>query len=59
MKVKNYKLMYLYGAWITAANIYAETDAEAIFDAEDELKNKRAKQLRYALWDGNRMVKEF
>ena len=34
-KIKEYRLMYLWGAWITEARIYAESDEEAIYDSDD------------------------
>lgn len=54
--MKEYRLMYNFGAWITSARIYAETDREAIFDANSI--DKKA-GLRYALFCENRMVKDF
>ena len=52
--------MYFWGAWITAKVIIAETDAEAIFDADEvfanstNLKNWRGNVV---LFCGNRKVK--
>ena len=57
--VKEYRLMYMFGAWVTSAVICAENDKEAIFDAKCELGNRAANGLRYALFQGNRMVYEF
>lgn len=54
LEVKEYKLMYLWGVWITAEKIYAENDKEAVFDAESHI---RRNGLQYALWQGNRCVK--
>ena len=55
-----YRLMYYFGVWMTSSIIYAECDAEAIFDARQELKDKQSKlALPYALWRGNRIVKKF
>lgn len=57
---REYRLMYYFDVWNTASIIYAECDAEAIFDARQELKDKQSKQvLPYALWQGNRLVKKF
>lgn len=55
-KTKEYRLMYLFGAWVTSSKIYAETDEEAIFDADDEPR-KAADELPYALFCGRRLVK--
>lgn len=57
-ELKEYRLMYLFGAWVTSAVIYAESDAEAVFDADNEPKVASGK-LRYALFCGNRKVKEY
>lgn len=59
IKVKEYKLMYLFGAWITKAVIYAENDVEAIFDAEEAYKNSRLEGWPYevALYCENRKVR--
>lgn len=43
--------MYLFGVWITSAKLYAESVAEAIFDADLEMTNKDNANLKYALWD--------
>ena len=56
--IKEYKLMYLFGAWVTSACIYAESDKEAIFDA-DELPKVAADKLQYALFCGNRKIKTY
>ena len=55
LQVKEYRLMYYFGCWLTAKKIYAEDDAEAIFDAKDEIKSTT---LRYALFCGHRKVAE-
>lgn len=60
LKVKEYRLMYLWGAWVCDSKIYAESDEEAIFDADELMVYAKAKdKLRYALWCGNRKVKEY
>lgn len=50
-----YRVMYFFGCWMTAQKIYAENDAEALFDAQDVAMKA---DLRYALFCGNRKVKE-
>lgn len=60
INVSEYRLMYFWGAWITSKVIIAETDAEAIFDADEvfanstNLKNWRGNVV---LFCGNRKVK--
>ena len=56
--IKEYRLMYFFGCWLTAKKIYAENDAEAIFDAKHEMADAKGKTLRYALFCGNRKVTE-
>lgn len=60
-EVQEYKLKYLWGAWITTETIYAETDEEAIFDADEIFKNN--KMLHnwngVALVQGDRFVKSY
>jgi hypothetical protein len=54
--------MYFYGVWHTKSMIFAESDAEAIYDARCEVKGSKAAvngKLPYALWCGNRLVKKF
>lgn len=60
--VQEYKLMYLCGAWMTAAKIYAEDDEEAIFDADEaflEKKGLRNWPYGVVLFQGNRRVKTY
>lgn len=57
--VKEYRLMYFFGAWITSRRFYAETDAEAIYDAEAEFPANLENWRGVALFQGNRRVKEF
>lgn len=60
LTTREYRLMYYFGVWYTSAIIYAECDAEAIFDAREDFKTaKAADRLPYALWCGNRLVKRF
>lgn len=60
-EVQQYRLMYLFGAWVTKETIHAETDEEAIFDADAAFKE--AKTLHnwngVALVQGNRFVKMY
>lgn len=62
LSVKEYRLMYLWGAWITEARIYAETDEEAIFDSDKVFKEKESLQnwkMGVALVQKNRFVKRY
>lgn len=56
LQTYEYTLMYYYGCWVTKMKIYAENDAEAIYDAEH---SGLSPKLTYALFQGNRKVKEF
>ena len=57
---KTYRVMYYFGVWMTHEVIAAESDAEAIFDADMSVANAPAKgKLTYALWQGNRKVKVY
>lgn len=59
---REYRLMYFFGCWLTKSMIYAESDAEAIFDARCEVKETKAAvngQLPYALFQGNKLVKRY
>ena len=52
--------MYYFGVWMTHEVLAAESDAEAIFDADMSVANAPAKdKLTYALWQGNRKVKTY
>lgn len=59
--VKEYRLMYLFGAWVGHSRVYAETDAEAIEDATDDYLTSTLPRWPYsvALFDGSRLVHEF
>jgi hypothetical protein len=57
--VMEYRLMYMFGAWVTAERIFAESDAEAIFDADAVMATGRLRNLRVALFCGNRKVKAY
>lgn len=55
---KEYRLMYFFGTWITAECIYAESDEEAVFDADSNPKIA-SDTLRYALFKGNNIIKMY
>ena len=59
---KTYKLMYFFGAWNTSETFAAESDNEAIFDADESYNgNTNLHNWHYsvALWCGNRIVKKY
>ena len=60
-EVQEYKLMYLFGAWVCHSRVYAETDAEAIHDATDNYISSTLPRWAYrvALWEGSRLVHVF
>lgn len=60
MMIKEYRLMYLFGTWVTDSTIYAETDEEAIYDSDKIFNgNPNIQKWGYgvALVQGNRFVK--
>lgn len=62
--MKEYRLMYRWGAWVPKARFYAESDAEAIFDADEVWSTDGALQrwpYEVALWctDDERIVKTY
>ena len=61
LKLREYRLMYFYGAWITKERFAAETDAEAIFDADATFNNSHLKNWAHgvALFRGNKRVKTY
>lgn len=61
IQVKEYKLMYMFGAWICKCRICAECDAEAVFDADEAFmcSNLHDWKNGVALFCGNRMVKRY
>lgn len=61
VNTRKYRLMYFFGAWVTKEVIYAENDAEAIFDADEVYKTSNMNNWKYAvvLWCGNRRVKYY
>lgn len=58
---REYRLMYLWGAWITKEIICAESDAEAVFDADTTFAASRLQGWKHgvALFCGNRKVKQY
>lgn len=60
LNLKTYKVMYFFGTWMTHEVLAAESDAEAIFDADMSVATAPAKdKLTYALWQGNRKIKVY
>lgn len=59
--VKEYRLMYLFGAWVCDRRIYAETDAEAVHDADEAYQEAENLHTWHgvALVQGNRFVKMY
>ena len=61
---KTYKLMYRFGAWVTKEKYAAESDEEAIFDADQTWADDdslRSWPYEVALWcmEDNRIVKTY
>lgn len=56
---KEYRLMYFWGAWVTKYIIYAESDAEAIFDADVKMLEGHNHCFSYALFGSKGMVKRY
>lgn len=57
---KEYRLMYFYEIWRTVRIIYAESAAEAIYEAREELKTLGGVNATpCALFCGDRLVKRF
>lgn len=56
-----YKLMYKFGAWISKETFAAESDKEAIFDADMTFAASRLQSWAngVALFCGNRLVKRY
>lgn len=62
IRTNEYRLMYFFGVWHTDTTLYAESDDEAIFDADEAYKdNARLQNWNYnvALFCGNRKVKAY
>ena len=60
-KMKEYRLRYFFGTWVTKSIIPAECDKEAIFDADEVYSESNINNWQYpvALWCGNRKVKSY
>ena len=70
-RVKEYRLMYFTGVWVTSKKFACESDAEAIYNAENptewdnyESAARLAEKIKKAGWGvalfcGNRKVKEY
>lgn len=58
---KKYCIYYWYGCWTPRKSFYAESDAEAIFDADIEFANSKLQDWKHdvALFCGNRKVKQY
>ena len=61
LKVSEYKLMYMFGGWVTKEVICAECDKEAIYDADTTFNSSKLVNWPYsvALWKGNTIVKSY
>ena len=57
--VREYRVMYQFGAWVTDCIIYAESDAEAIHDAKESADKLSNWRYDVALFCGNRLVKSY
>lgn len=59
--VKEYRLMYMFGAWVCDRRIYAETDVEAVHDADEAYQEAENLHTWHgvALVQGNRFVKMY
>lgn len=59
--VKEYRLMYMFGAWVCDRCIYAETDAEAVHDADEAYQEAENLHTWHgvALVQGDRFVKMY
>ena len=58
-KIREYRVMYQFGAWVTDCIIYAESDAEAIHDAKESANKLSNWRYGVALFCGNRLVKSY
>lgn len=59
VKTSKYKLMYMFGAWVTADVFAAESDEEAILDATEHASKLASWKHGVALFCGNRLVHRF
>lgn len=53
---REYRVMYLFGAWVTKEVIFAESDEEAKFDAAAAAESLKNWPYAVALFCGNRKV---
>lgn len=54
--IKEYRVMYFFGVWVTKEIIFAESDKEAIFDASESASSLKNWPYAVALFCGNRKV---
>ena len=54
--IREYRVMYLFGAWVTKEIIFAESDDEAKFDAAESAESLKNWPYAVALFCGNRKV---
>lgn len=59
VKTYEYKLMYMFGAWVTAEIIIAECDKEAIYYASEHANKLAGWKYGVALFRGKRLVHRF
>lgn len=59
--LKVYRLMYKFGAWVTKATLAAESDREAIHDADELFNTSRLQNWEFGvkLFCENRVVKTY
>lgn len=58
---KEYRVMYFFGTWVTKETFAAESDKEAIFDADMIINDSNLKDWQHgvALFCGSRKVKTY
>lgn len=54
--IREYRVMYLFGAWVTKEIIFAESDDEAKYDAAESAESLKNWPYAVALFCGNRKV---
>lgn len=59
VKTREYRLKYMFGAWVTAEIIIAESDEEALFDAQEHAEKRMGWKNGVALFCGNRLVHRY
>lgn len=59
--LKTYRLMYFFGVWVTKESFAAESDAEAIFDADMIFADSKLTDWQHgvALFCDDRRVKDY